>query len=88
MSLAPAHVAELDRALTALELLVATRLEERRCGTGPDGLFARRPPPSVGEGLPPLEEFTGSGPLVVLAHGMGDSRESYRFVVPQLVEAG
>ena len=34
-------------------------------------------------------ELTGrAGPLVVLAHGMGDSRESYRFVVPQLVAAG
>ncbi|WP_250000393.1 alpha/beta fold hydrolase [Actinoplanes sp. M2I2] len=33
-------------------------------------------------------EVTGTGPLVVLAHGMGDSRESYRFVVPQLVAAG
>lgn len=30
----------------------------------------------------------GSGPLVVLAHGMGDSRRSYRFVVPELVAAG
>jgi pimeloyl-ACP methyl ester carboxylesterase len=33
-------------------------------------------------------EVSGAGPLVVLAHGMGDSRESYRFVVPQLVAAG
>ncbi len=33
-------------------------------------------------------EVTGSGPLVVLAHGMGDSRDSYRFVAPQLVSAG
>ncbi len=33
-------------------------------------------------------ELTGRGPLVVLAHGMGDSRASYRFVVPQLVSAG
>ncbi|MGO3153445.1 MAG: alpha/beta fold hydrolase [Galactobacter sp.] len=33
-------------------------------------------------------EITGTGPLVVLAHGMGDSRHSYRFVVPQLVAAG
>ena len=29
-----------------------------------------------------------SGPLVVLAHGMGDSREAYRFVAPALVAAG
>ena len=33
-------------------------------------------------------EVTGQGPLVVLAHGMGDSRASYRFVVPELVAAG
>ncbi|MFF4243590.1 alpha/beta fold hydrolase [Streptomyces sp. NPDC001822] len=29
-----------------------------------------------------------AGPLVVLAHGMGDSREAYRFFTPALVEAG
>jgi pimeloyl-ACP methyl ester carboxylesterase len=34
------------------------------------------------------DEVSGAGPLVVLAHGMGDSRASYRFVVPQLVAAG
>ncbi|MGC4868440.1 alpha/beta fold hydrolase [Micromonospora sp. DT53] len=33
-------------------------------------------------------EVTGQGPLVVLAHGMGDSRHSYRFVAPALVAAG
>ncbi|MFD5284816.1 alpha/beta fold hydrolase [Streptomyces rubrogriseus] len=33
-------------------------------------------------------EVTGSGPLIVLAHGMGDSRAAYRAVVPQLVAAG
>jgi pimeloyl-ACP methyl ester carboxylesterase len=33
-------------------------------------------------------DVTGEGPLVVLAHGMGDSREAYRFVAPQLVAAG
>lgn len=33
-------------------------------------------------------DVTGDGPLVVLAHGMGDSRHSYRFVVPGLVAAG
>jgi pimeloyl-ACP methyl ester carboxylesterase len=34
-------------------------------------------------------EVTGdAGSLVVLAHGMGDSREAYRFVVPELVAAG
>jgi len=33
-------------------------------------------------------DVTGQGPLVVLAHGMGDSRHSYRFIVPGLVAAG
>jgi pimeloyl-ACP methyl ester carboxylesterase len=33
-------------------------------------------------------DVSGEGPLVVLAHGMGDSRHSYRFVVPALVAAG
>ncbi|MFL9652893.1 alpha/beta fold hydrolase [Streptomyces sp. PB17] len=33
-------------------------------------------------------EVAGSGPLIVLAHGMGDSRAAYRAVVPQLVTAG
>ncbi|OUE07719.1 Non-heme chloroperoxidase [Clavibacter michiganensis] len=34
-------------------------------------------------------ELSGStGPLLVLAHGMGDSREAYRFLTPLLVEAG
>lgn len=34
-------------------------------------------------------EITGaSGPLVVLAHGIGDSRRAYRFVIPTLVGAG
>ncbi|MBD8608680.1 alpha/beta hydrolase [Aeromicrobium sp. CFBP 8757] len=34
-------------------------------------------------------DLTGTaGPLVVLAHGMGDSREAYRFLAPMLVEAG
>lgn len=33
-------------------------------------------------------DITGTGPLVVLAHGMGDSRHSYRFMVPELVAAG
>src|SRR4051794_16109322 len=33
-------------------------------------------------------DVTGSGPLVVLAHGMGDSRHSYRFLAPTLVHAG
>jgi len=34
-------------------------------------------------------DLTGTtGPLVVLAHGMGDSREAYRFLTPKLVGAG
>ncbi|MBF4609006.1 alpha/beta fold hydrolase [Curtobacterium sp. VKM Ac-1393] len=33
-------------------------------------------------------DVIGDGPLVVLAHGMGDSRHAYRFVVPELVAAG
>jgi pimeloyl-ACP methyl ester carboxylesterase len=33
-------------------------------------------------------EVTGDGPLVVLAHGMGDNRHAYRFLVPLLAEAG
>ncbi|MFD5271648.1 alpha/beta fold hydrolase [Streptomyces sp. NPDC058335] len=33
-------------------------------------------------------EAAGEGPLVVLAHGMGDSRAAYRFVLPRLVAAG
>ncbi|MGB0100063.1 MAG: alpha/beta hydrolase [Nocardioides sp.] len=33
-------------------------------------------------------DVAGSGPLVVLAHGMGDDRASYRFLVPRLVAAG
>jgi len=34
-------------------------------------------------------ELSGTaGPLLVLAHGMGDSRQAYRFLTPALVEAG
>ncbi|MFJ6083759.1 alpha/beta fold hydrolase [Streptomyces sp. NPDC092369] len=34
-------------------------------------------------------EVSGTtGPLVVVAHGMGDSREAYRFLTPALVDAG
>jgi len=33
-------------------------------------------------------ELTGEGPLVLLAHGIGDSRHSYRFLAPALVTAG
>jgi pimeloyl-ACP methyl ester carboxylesterase len=30
----------------------------------------------------------GSGPLVVLSHGMGDHRQAYRFLAPRLARAG
>jgi pimeloyl-ACP methyl ester carboxylesterase len=33
-------------------------------------------------------QVTGEGPLVVLAHGMGDNRNAYRFLAPVLTEAG
>ena len=33
-------------------------------------------------------DLIGEGPLIVLAHGLGDSRHSYRFVIPALVSAG
>ncbi|MBO0913078.1 alpha/beta fold hydrolase [Streptomyces laculatispora] len=33
-------------------------------------------------------EVAGSGPLIVLAHGMGDSRAAYRAAIPPLVAAG
>ena len=33
-------------------------------------------------------DVVGEGPLVVLAHGIGDSRHSYRFLAPALVAAG
>jgi len=33
-------------------------------------------------------DVTGEGPLVVLAHGIGDSSHSYRFVAPSLAAAG
>jgi pimeloyl-ACP methyl ester carboxylesterase len=33
-------------------------------------------------------DVTGEGPLVVLAHGIGDSRHSYRFIAPALTAAG
>src|ERR1700683_154052 len=31
---------------------------------------------------------SAGGPLVVLAHGMGDNREAWRFLIPELAEAG
>ncbi|GAA0561613.1 alpha/beta hydrolase [Paractinoplanes ferrugineus] len=33
-------------------------------------------------------EVTGTGPLVVLAPGMGNARDAYRFVAPRLAAAG
>jgi pimeloyl-ACP methyl ester carboxylesterase len=33
-------------------------------------------------------DVSGTGPLVVLSHGMGDTRKAWRFLVPQLVAAG
>jgi pimeloyl-ACP methyl ester carboxylesterase len=33
-------------------------------------------------------DVTGSGPLVVLSHGMGDRRQVYRFLAPTLAQAG
>jgi pimeloyl-ACP methyl ester carboxylesterase len=33
-------------------------------------------------------DVTGSGPLVVLSHGIGVRREDYRFLAPKLAEAG
>jgi pimeloyl-ACP methyl ester carboxylesterase len=33
-------------------------------------------------------DVTGEGPLVVLSHGMGDRRQAFRFLAPELVRAG
>jgi pimeloyl-ACP methyl ester carboxylesterase len=33
-------------------------------------------------------DVTGEGPLIVLSHGIGDRRQAYRFLVPELVRAG
>lgn len=33
-------------------------------------------------------EVTGQGPLIMLSHGIGDVRQSYRFLAPLLVKAG
>src|SRR6516225_3801935 len=33
-------------------------------------------------------DVTGTGPLVVLSHGIGDRRQVYRFLAPQLAQAG
>jgi pimeloyl-ACP methyl ester carboxylesterase len=33
-------------------------------------------------------DVTGTGPLVVLSHGIGDRRQAYRFLAPMLAQAG
>jgi len=33
-------------------------------------------------------DVTGEGPLIVLAHGIADNRNAYRFIAPLLAEAG
>src|ERR1700759_2701309 len=33
-------------------------------------------------------DVAGEGPLIVLAHGIGDRRQVFRFMVPELVQAG
>jgi len=33
-------------------------------------------------------DVTGDGPLIVLSHGIGDRRQVYRFLAPELVRAG
>jgi pimeloyl-ACP methyl ester carboxylesterase len=33
-------------------------------------------------------DVTGEGPLIVLSHGIGDHRQAFRFLVPELVRAG
>ena len=33
-------------------------------------------------------DVAGEGPLVVLSHGIGDRRQAFRFLVPELVRAG
>src|SRR6201987_1784854 len=33
-------------------------------------------------------DVTGSGPLVVLSHGIGDRRQVYRFLAPKLAQDG
>jgi pimeloyl-ACP methyl ester carboxylesterase len=32
-------------------------------------------------------DVTGEGPLIVLSHGIGDRRQAFRFLVPELVRA-
>ena len=33
-------------------------------------------------------DVTGDGPLIVLSHGIGDRRRAFRYLVPELVQAG
>ena len=33
-------------------------------------------------------DVTGSGPLVILSHGIGDHRQAFRFLAPRLAQAG
>ncbi len=33
-------------------------------------------------------DVTGEGPLIVLSHGIGDRRQAFRFLVPELARAG
>jgi pimeloyl-ACP methyl ester carboxylesterase len=33
-------------------------------------------------------DVTGEGPLIVLSHGIGDHRQAFRFLVPELARAG
>jgi pimeloyl-ACP methyl ester carboxylesterase len=33
-------------------------------------------------------DVAGEGPLIVLSHGIGDRRQAFRFLVPELVRAG
>lgn len=63
MTLSPPHADELSRALEALDVLIAVRIEERRGGTGPGGLLGRPKPIESDEGLPERTVFEGSGPL-------------------------
>ena len=60
MTLSAAHTSELSKALDALDLLIATRLEERRGGHGPGGMLGRPVPTGS---LPPAVVFAGTGPL-------------------------
>src|SRR4029077_19505293 len=33
-------------------------------------------------------DVTGEGPLIVLSHGIGDRRQAFRFLIPELVRSG